>query len=428
MRSIDERLAAADPATAGYAHPGLDAVVARVVATPGPRRDAVWRGFRRKVLTAAAATSLLTGAGIVGLSTAGVSLPVLALASASPANGSAAQVYGTASRAPTMFMPVIRNWQFVTTGLSDVPGSAGVYQVAPASDPVGSLARAASVLGVDLGAAATFDNGATYLASGPLYSGSLAPFGGYSSWTISRNDAPPVVSTSDAAATDAYNATAVAWTRELTSLDVGTPSATSIGLQGMADPGPVQVSVPLLVEGHATDFAFDFVFAGDGNLVAANGVDVTLTSKGDYPLLSPAAAASQIPTQLFLHPFAGGWVAVGGAGVAASGSASGSPGEVTPPTPDSSTSPASPPVTAPVPGTTSSVPEATTTVPPTVVDLTGVATSYSVYAMTDGTLLLLPVYVYTGAVEGEGASQSFRVVPIDPSLIDLSFAVTPQVY
>ena len=34
----------------------------------------------------------------------------------------------------------------------------------------------------------------------------------------------------------------------------------------------------------------------------------------------------------------------------------------------------------------------------------------------------------TGTVEGEGFSQSFRVVPIDPSLIDLTFAVTPQVY
>jgi hypothetical protein len=71
------------------------------------------------------------------------------------------------------------------------------------------------------------------------------------------------------------------------------------------------------------------------------------------------------------------------------------------------------------PGTTDTSPPAT--VVPTVVDLTGVSTTYGVFTMSDATTMLLPMYVYTGDVVGDSSSQvTFQVVAIDPSYLDLS--------
>ena len=54
-------------------------------------------------------------------------------------------------------------------------------------------------------------------------------------------------------------------------------------------------------------------------------------------------------------------------------------------------------------------------------NLTDYSSQYGVYTLTNGTTMLLPVYVYDGTVEGDAGYQvSFRVVPIDPSYLDLS--------
>jgi hypothetical protein len=58
---------------------------------------------------------------------------------------------------------------------------------------------------------------------------------------------------------------------------------------------------------------------------------------------------------------------------------------------------------------------------PTIVDLTGYSSQYGLYSLTNGTTMLLPIYVYDGTVEVDSSYQvRFHVVPIDPSYLDLS--------
>jgi len=49
-----------------------------------------------------------------------------------------------------------------------------------------------------------------------------------------------------------------------------------------------------------------------------------------------------------------------------------------------------------------------------------VSTQYGVFTMSNGTTMLLPIYVYVGTVVGASYQVTFQVIPIDPSLLDLS--------
>ncbi|MFI5035511.1 MAG: hypothetical protein ACHQFZ_04835 [Acidimicrobiales bacterium] len=418
MRSIDERLAASDPAARGYTHPRFDAMLLRVVATP-TRRDAAWRAFRLRVAAALAGTGLLTGAGIAALSTAGVSLPVLSFA-ASVQHAAGANT-ATKTAPSMMLMPLERNWQFTgADNFSSAPGSATVYSLSAPGDLAGTLAGAAQILGVDAGTPATSDGGASYTSAGPTYSGWLTANGGFASWGISLNDQSATASSSGSVASDAFNATALADARALGSFQLGAPTSSAPGGDTTA---PVDVTVPILVDGRATEFAYDFTFGADGTLVSAAGVSFALSAVGAYPLISPAAGVDQISAQLYVSEAFAGGLATPMLGATATPPSAGA-GSTSPVGASDSTSPTSTP-----PDTTPTTADATTTtMPPVVVNLTDESTQYGAYSMTDGSTLLLPVYVYTGDVVDQGWQASFRVVPVDPAYLDLSMVVSPRIY
>ncbi|HVB70114.1 MAG TPA: hypothetical protein VND83_01255 [Acidimicrobiales bacterium] len=421
MRSIDERLKASDPAVAGYEHPRFGAMVARVVATPISRRDATWRSFRLKVAAAVALTGAVTGAGIAALSTSGVALPVLSFA--------AAAGHQTGSDAATKYaaepmMILQRNYEFTgASNFSSAAGSAIVYTMSAPSDPVATLSSAATTLGVNVGTPASADNGQSFSSTGPKYAGYIITGGGFASWGISLTDQSGIVTSSSAETTDAFNATALSDASQLGTFDLGTPTAT---VQGTDASAPVEVNVPILVGGRVTNLSYDFVFAVDGSLVSANGVSFTLTPLGEYPLISPAAGVDQIKDQLFVASDVAGWTAASGGVLSTGSSSTGSATPVTPPTVvNGSSSPGSAPSDTTPPSTDDTT---TTTMPPVVVNLTVESDEYGAYAMSDGSTLLLPVYVYTGDVVGQGYQASFRVIPVDPAYLDLSLAVRPGIY
>jgi len=431
MDPIDERLAASDPAAHGYTHPRFEAMVSRVVATRPATRDAVWRSFRMKVAAAVTATSVLTGAGIAALSTVGVSLPVLSLAAG--AHGANTPSAATGTKFAGTMMRLELNWQFTgADNFSTSPGSATVYTMTGPGDPASTLSDAASVLGVDVGTPTSSDSGQSYSSTGANYTGSVVTNGGFASWSIYSSASSSGTSSSSTSSTstmssDAFDATALADAHQLGTFDLGAPQGTDESGNGA---GPFDVTVPILVGGRATDFAYDFSFTSDGTLQSADGVSFSLASLGDYPLISPSAGVGQIDSQLYITTaFAGGGIEpMLGSSVAPTTTPGG------PTTPTTAVNGSAPPVATPTDTTppdtsvTSPVDSTTTTLPPTVVNLTDETTQYGAYSMTDGSTLLLPVYVYDGDVVGQGWQATFRVIPVEPSYLDLSTVTRPGIF
>lgn len=434
MKSIDERLAQSDPAAgATYAHPNFDAMMSRVLATPRPRRDAAWRAFRVRVASSVAAATLLTGGGIAALTNAGNALPVLGFAA--PTHTKSAAV--PASGAFGTMMRINANYVFTgADALSSATSSATVYSLSPPSDAVATLAAAATTLGVTVDPATSSDNGQSYSAPGTDFTGWLVNDGGFFSWGFDSNQGSTVTSSGTSVASDAFNARSVSLAHQLGTFDLGTPTASALGADGSS---PVQVNVPILVGGQATDFSYSFTFAPDGTLTNASGVSFSATPTGDYPLVSPAAGVGEITDQLgFVNPFynAGG---IAPMNASSTGASSGPSASATSDTSTTTTLAVSPPPDTSSPGTPPSPPTdttpttapdtTTTTMPPTVVDITSATIQYSSFNMTDGTTLLLPIYVYVGNVTGDNTYQvTFRIVAVDPAYLDLSKVVHVIMY
>ncbi len=421
MSSFDERLSASDPARDGYTHPAMGAMISRVVATGRPRRDAAWRAFRLKIASAVAGTGVVTGAGILALSSAGVSLPVLSFAAATTHTSSAGSIYGTSTAPNAMLMPLQRNWQITgADNVSDAPGSAVVYTLSAPSDLAGTLSQAAQVLGVDIGAPSTNGDDQSYSATGQNYSGWLESNDGFASWGISLNSSTTSAAASGPVSLDQFNATALSDAQQLGTFELGAPSPQALGDNNT---GPVDVTVPILVDHEQTDFAYDFTFGSDGSLQSADGVAATLSPLATYPLVSPSAGVGEILSQLYVTtaPMGGGFATP----------MLGSSSNTTAPSAGSSDAT----TTVPVNGTDSTPPDSvpttdptTSTIPPTVVNITGVTDQYGAYSMSGGTTLLLPVYVYNGDVVGQTWQASFRVIAVDPAYLDLSSIVSARLF
>lgn len=436
MRSSEERLVASDPAAgAPYTLANFDAMISRIVTSPYERPAAAWRGFKFRMAGSVAAASLLTALGITALNTAGSALPILGFAAASTHKSA-----GFATQSPTAgtFMIARLNYQF--HGADNFPTQGGVatsYTLNAPSDPAATLSDVAKVLHVDVGTPSTTDNGQSFTANGAQYSGWLVPYAGYDTWGVNVN---ATQSTSvPTQSPDQLKALAVSFAQALGTFDVGTASVDAPS----GPTGPTNVTVPILVAGENTGIDYFFSFAGDGTLLSVGGDSFAIQPAGDYPLLSPADGVGQISAQFAISM---GMLATGGiasaspngTGTSSGGVGSSAPPTVTPTSGDATTSSVAPPSTEPSttpttgPITSSppsgpatppsdSVPTTTTTMAPTIVDLTGYSSQYGVYTLSDGTTMLLPIYVYDGTVEGDSSYQvSFHVVPIDPSYLDLS--------
>jgi len=434
VTSFEERLIASDPAAgAPYTSANFDAMISRIVASPYEKSATAWRGFKFRMAGSVAAASLLTALGITALNTAGSALPILGFAAASTHKSA-----GFATQSPTAgtFMIARLNYQF--HGADNFPTQGGVatsYTLNAPSDPAATLSDVAKVLHVDVATPSTTDNGQSFTANGAQYSGWLVPYAGYDTWGVNVN---ATQSTSvPTQSPDQLKALAVSFAQALGTFDVGTASVDAPG----GPTGPTNVTVPILVAGENTGMDYFFSFAGDGTLLNAGGDSFAIQPAGDYPLLSPADAVGQINAQFAISM---GMLATGGIASASSsgtGTSSGGVGSHPPPTPaagDATTSTVAPPTTQPStqpttgpitssppsgPATPPSdaAPTTTTTLAPTIVDLTGYSSQYGLYTLTNGTTMLLPIYVYDGTIEGDSSYQvRFHVVPIDPSYLDLS--------
>jgi hypothetical protein len=443
VKSSEERLVASDPAAgAPYTSANFDAMISRIVASPYEKSAAAWRRFKFRMAGSVAAASLLTALGITALNTAGSALPILGFAAASTHKSTG---YATASPVAGTFMIARLNYQF--HGVDNLPTQGGVatsYTLNAPSDPAATLSDVAKVLHVDVATPSTTDNGQSFTANGAQYSGWLVPYAGYDTWGVNVN---ATQSTSvPTQSPDQLKALAVSFAQALGTFDVGT-----VSVDAPSGPtGPTNVTVPILVAGKNTGMDYFFSFAGDGTLLNAGGDSFAIQPAGDYPLLSPADAVGQISAQFAISM---GMLATGGiasASPSGTGTSSGGVGSHPAPTVTStsgdatassvappSSEPSTPPTTGPItssppsgPATSPSdaVPTTTITMTPTIVDLTGYSSQYGLYTLTNGTTMLLPIYVYDGTVEGDSSYQvSFHVVPIDPSYLDLS-AVQNSVY
>jgi hypothetical protein len=424
MKSIEERLIESDPSPEGsYAPADYLAMISRVAATPISKPATGLRRFKLRMVGSVAAASLLTVLGIAVIDTVGSSLPVLGFAAAT--SHQTTGEYATAktptaltpTKASTTMIPSV-NYQFNgASAFSSQAGTATVYTLLAPSDGAASLTHAASVLAVDIGTPVSHDGGQTFISSGPKYSGTLDMNAGYAQWQISANPAgaPATVSSPPVSA---FETRAFALAKQLGNLDLGV--ATLLPVPGPLG-GPTYVTVPIVIGGEPTDLSYDFAFASGGTLVSATGEDFTLQAGKSYPTISPAAGVGEINSQLGLSSITPGWVAAVGSasGVSGSGSSgiafppasSGSVATTTVPSNSVGTSPGSPPSTGTSPSTIS----------PMVVDLTGVSTKYGLFTMSDSTEMMLPLYVYTGTVEGASPYEAtFQVVAVDPSYLDLA--------
>ena len=150
MKSIDERLADANPVSEGYLPPAYEQMLTRAM-SQARHRDPVWRTFRLRVGGSVAAVSALTVLGVSALNGAGSALPVLGF-SASAATPAASST--SAKGVPTQgeFM-VPRQMNYVFTGgdaFSSDGGSAPVYALSTPSDVHATLESVAATLGVTL--------------------------------------------------------------------------------------------------------------------------------------------------------------------------------------------------------------------------------------------------------------------------------------
>ncbi len=440
MESIDQRLAQADPVPSGSYRPeGYAAMVSRVVRTGPPRRDPTWSRLRLRVGAALAATTALTSVGVAALSSVGGALPVLALAAQHGAKVMDSQAISGAFAATAAPTPTT----YYFTGLASLSaaGSAATtYDLRAPSDPVAALAAVAQGLGVSLPTGTTSDGGASFTAAGPTYSGWLTTTSGYDNWGVDQGgvvaSSTPPSSVASTALQTQEGAIALSMASAISPLSFGSAQLAPDGNGGTT------VTLPVLVGGLATDFSDSFTFGADGSLQSASGVLFTLTSAGDYPLISPVEGVGEINAQLALTTsfVTGGVYATARpsgpvsttsapAADAAPGSTTSGAGSTTTTAPGQSGTSAgvssgslgsSAPTTTLTPTTT--LAPTTTTTAPTTVRLSGEVEQYALFEMSHGVTMMLPVYVYTGTVEGAdgGYQVSFRVVPIEPQYLDLS--------
>jgi hypothetical protein len=431
MRSIDERLADSNPVTGGYVPRDYDQMLTRAM-HHSRTADGAWRMFRLRMAGSITAASALTVLAVSALTGAGSTLPVLGF-QASAAHSSSRPTAAT-TRAGSKYlgtydvMPIMMNDTFTGAGaFPSAPGSASVYTLRAPSDLVATLASVASALGIHLAATtsnSTSDSRGFYSVNATGYSGSINSGGGPDYWNIY------------AAAKGTSGATGVPGNVGAGSSTVTppTPSATgSTGVSGATGPvvtsgalatqalgyvralgdyaaghatrstsaGTTTITVPLLINGLASDMSDSFTFSSAGTLQNATGDAFSLSAGTTYPLISESAGVGQITTQYrLLRPFFGpGPVMYQSTTTVARSAATGA---------------------SSVSGVTG--PSATTTPPtPTVVHLTTVTTGYAPYDMTGG-WMELPVYNYTGTVLTGGYRSNFTVVAL-PSQY-LNFAAT----
>ncbi len=421
----EERLSALDPmAQASYAPVDLNATLRRVTAVPLVTKVGLARGLRLRIGSAASAAALATVGGIFALSGAATSLPVLSLG-ASHSLGAATNDKASPS---STFMPAMRiwgHWVFVAgPDLSTASGSAPTYILSAPSDLTGSSQSIAAVFHVT-GDPSQDPATNGYWSIGDNQQLSFWTGNGVLSWSFSSangatavsSDPGTTVPTDTAPVVDQNvpdNATLDSWAQSYLDALGLTGQVSNTQYSSHTDPttGVVQatVSYDWTPNGVDTQQNISFTFDGTGALQWANGVSGSLSDGGSYPTLSEAAGVAALQSQQ--DSFQGGPIV------------DPVPGTVVPDTTNSGSSTGSAPSSSGSTDTTGSTDVTTTTEPIHTVTLDTATIQYSTYTLTDGTVMLLPQYSYTG---DDGST--WNVLALDPAYVSVQQnTIHPMMY
>ena len=422
------RIAAADPAArlAPMTEGALDRVTRHAMSPV--QKSWTWRRFRFASLGALIGSGGLVIAGILGIESAAQNLPILALGPSAAKQGASKPGVGS------MMMPYA-TFQFTADpSLSSDAGSGTAYQLSSSIDASAAASQLAQGLNVPGDVTSTGDgsyqvgpnNGpdvSTYTSNGIVnwYFQSTLPtaIASPGGTTTAPTDPTGPLPTNDQASQEA-----VAKLRTLGfSNDLGTPQVSTYGTE-------VDVTVPITVDGLATDQTFYLAYGPGDVLTSASGEYLTATAQMTYPTISQTDAVNVL-TQHNGFIFYGGVMPMGaGSPLNAAGTASGTPSgssSGSAPSGAPSSGPvgdASPPVTTPT--------DPTTTIPEPVinVDINQATKQLSMYTLTDGTSWLLPTWALSGPESGTtvtpGDTYQANVLAVDSQYVQLQTG--PMVY
>lgn len=440
------RLRAVDPAAgATYEHPDVSAMLARVTARPRVERVSFARGFRLRMASAAAVAALVSVGGIVALEAAPSSLPVLALSATSSVHSDRSAQSPTSSATPTPDQSlegtmIPADVTFVAgPDLTSQTESAPSYSLTPAGDFGALSQQVAAAFGVS-GAPSSSPAANSYWTVGDS-SGDFLSF-----WTDSAelnwqytnsseagnavpDGTPPssatTVPTNQAGTLATANTDLTAAESLLAATGVSGPFGTPEFSQSDGGTGIswTTVTLPWDVGGPGTGFQFDVTYDPTGTVIAADGVDVAVATGQSYPLISQVAGVAALNAQ-----------ETDRFGSETTTSTTGGPVQ-----PGTDVNPGGPMVPATTPttgsssgstgasaggGSTSSPASGTS---PTVITLTSASIQYAEYALSDGSVVLLPEWTYTG----DDGSQ-WSVLAVDPAYVSVGGSsggiATPQMY
>lgn len=430
MSEFEERLRAADPAAAlTYQHPNATAMIARIMARAPRERRHVLRSFQIRMAASVALAAALTVGGIAALEGAAPSLAVFALASPkhSPALSYGASTKSPLATQPSNMMRIYEEFNFTAgADLSANAGTGAAYQLqlpANASTETARLAAIFDVAGNPVDVNSDNQDFTVTNAAGEYVE--YQTYDGVPQWSYST----AIPQEASSATSDG---TTVAMPSQVTVEDDVQHYLSQLGYgYQVADPqfsasnnvtsSPGQPSVTtneesvtfrITVDGVRTDQYLSLTVDANNTLVSASGPAFGVMPAVSYPLQSPAAGVEVLEAQQRSYFAANG-----------SSGPSTSAGTAAPATSSSSsnTSPTTPPSSPPSSGDT------TTTEPsgPPIVDVTldSETISYQTYQLTDGSLWMLPIYNYSGAVQnGDGSSYTgtWSTIAVDPTFIQIA--------
>jgi hypothetical protein len=285
------------------------------------------------------------------------------------------------------------------------PGQAPVYKVSGATDPNGltiDLAKAVGIYDPSVAIKVSVGYGGIpvqwyeYVTDSGTIS-VTASENGATSWYFSS---PSPVSSSDALNVNTVTKNELArWSNAVIDgfrLDMtfGDANYSIYGDQG-------SVNYPVLVDGVTTDISVSLSFDSNGTLLWANGSVATFDRVGTYPLISERDGVDNLASDtpvIGIDRIAGG---------VASSSA------------------------VPLPGGSDLSSDAVAAPPVIQVLITAAAIQLCTQQMTDGSVWLIPTYMYSGTAtnpDGTTMESTWSTIAVDPTYLKISVRPSPIVY
>lgn len=410
------RIAAVDPAArlAPMTEGALERVSRRVM-HPAPKAW-TWRRYRLASLGALVGSGGLVIAGILGIQSAAQNLPILALG-----QSHAAKAGPNAPASNALMMPY-ESFQFTADpSLSSDTGTGAVYELSSSIDGSTAASQVAQALGVSGDVTSSGDgsfqvgpdNGpdvSTWTSSGIV----SFDYESASPVSISSPDAAPTTTTVPAGPLPtndqaAQRAVALLGSLGVTS-DLGAPSVSNYGTE-------VDVTIPIVVDGLATDQTFYVAYGPNSVLNSVSGEIVTATAETTYPTISQTDAVNVVIAHNGFV-YCGGVMplnaaaSTGSTGASSSGSTSTTVGP-----PSGAVGDSSPPFTTPT-TTPTTIPE-----PVVDVDINQATMQLATFSLTDGTSWLLPSWALSGPESGtsvtSGSTYTANVMAVDAQYVQL---------